>query len=284
MREQKFSNILNNGVVNLYRGCTHGCIYCDSRSLCYGVRDFENVVAKEGAVSQLGKELRKKKTKKMIRTGSMCDPYIPLEQKLNLTRGMLEEVYKQGFGICLLTKSSLVLRDLELLRKINERTMAIVEMTVTTFDDELCKIIEPNVSVTSERFETLKTLNNNGIETLVWISPILPFINDTEENIQKIVEKLGEIGTKRIIMFGFGVTLREGNREYFYKMLDKHFPGVKERYIKTFGYNYMCNSPNSEKLWEVFKKECERWGIIYDYNAHEKYYKSLTFKNQLSMF
>ena len=278
MKEEKFASIINNGTVNLYRGCTHGCIYCDSRSNCYGIKNFENVTVKKDAIKQLALELKKKRVKNIIRTGSMCDPYIKLEQELKLTHGMLEEVYKQGFGISLLTKSCGVLRDLELLKKINQKTKAIVEMTITTYNDQLCKKIEPNVSLTSERFEALRKLNESGIETLVWLCPILPFINDTEENLRKILQKLKEVGTKRLIVFGFGVTLREGNREYFYKMLDKNFPGTKEKYIKAFGYSYVCNSPNSEALFKVLKEECKNLGIIYDYNAHFKYLKNFRFQ------
>ena len=284
MQEKQFSKIINNGTINLYRGCTHGCIYCDSRSACYGIMDFENIIVKQNAIAMLEQELKSKRKKTVLHTGSMTDPYIHLEQKLQLTRQMLELIYKHGFGIKLITKSNLVLRDVDILKKISNTTFARVDITITTFDDELCKIIEPATSITSERFSAIKTLIDNGIDVCVWLCPILPFINDTAENVADIVNKCAEVGVKRIIAFSTGVTLREGSREYFYKMLDKYFPGVKEKYQSAFGFNYICKSPNSKELWEVFTSLCNKHGINYNNKDNFSHGNDLIFSNQFSFF
>jgi DNA repair photolyase len=252
--------------MNIYRGCTHGCIYCDSRSLCYQVGDFTNVAVKVNAITLLRNELSRKRKKVLITTGAMSDPYVHLEKELQMTRQSLEVILEYGFGIGLLTKSDLVLRDLDLLVQINEKAKAIVDMTITTFDDNLCKILEPNVALTSRRFEVLEILHQHNITTGVWLGPLLPFINDTPDNLIKILDRCHEVGVSRIILFGFGVTMREGNREYFYENLDKHFPGMKNRYIKTFGKNYECGSFNNDNLWRIFKQKCEEYHITYDFN------------------
>lgn len=253
--------------MNLYRGCTHGCIYCDSRSLCYHVtddHDFEDIEVKENALELLEDALKRKRKKCMIGTGAMTDPYIPLEYKLNLTRGALELIEKYGFGVCLQTKSDRVLRDIDLLRKINEKTKAVVQMTLTTFDEELCKITEPDVCGTGKRFEALKRLSEAGIPTVVWLSPILPFINDNRENVSGILDICREAGVYGVICFGMGLTLRMGNREYFYGKLDEHFPGLKEVYIKTYGLSYEIKSPNNAELMRFFHRRCEKYGIMHD--------------------
>ena len=211
--------------INIYRGCTHGCIYCDSRSICYQIKhDFEDIEVKQNAPELLEDALRRKRKKCIISTGSMCDPYMQCEEKLRLTRKCLEIIDKYGFGVTLITKSAYVLRDLDLFKSINKKSKAVVQMTLTTYNESLCKILEPNVSTTKERFETLKILHDNGIPTVVWLSPLLPFINDTEENLRGILSYCFEAGVIGIICFGIGVTLREGDREYFYKKLDEHFP------------------------------------------------------------
>ena len=253
--------------MNLYRGCSHGCIYCDSRSKCYNMtHDFEDIEIKENGVELLKKALISKREKCMIGTGSMTDPYIPLESKLKNIRKSLELIERYGFGFTCITKSNLILRDLDLLKKINDKTKAVVQMTITTYDEELCKKIEPNVCSTKERVEVLKTLNEHNIPTIVWLSPILPFINDTEENINGILDQCIESNVKGIICFGMGLTLREGNREYFYKQLDKNFPGLKEKYIKTYGNSYGLISPNNQKLMKIFKKRCRENNILSDTN------------------
>lgn len=253
----------NNGM-NIYRGCTHGCIYCDSRSKCYGFKhEFEDIEVKINAPQLLEKALKSKRKKCMIGTGAMCDPYLHIEENLKLTRKCLELIDQYEYGVAVQTKSTRVLRDMDLLKSINDKTKAVVQMTMTTYDETLCKILEPNVSTTKERFETLLQFKEAGIPTVVWLTPILPFINDTEENIRGILEYCVEAGVKGIICFGMGVTLRDGDREYFYKALDKHFPGIKNKYIGTYGNAYDIPSPNNEKLLEIFKEVCVKNGMIY---------------------
>lgn len=253
----------NNGM-NIYRGCTHGCIYCDSRSKCYGfTHEFEDIEVKINAPQLLEKALKSKRKKCMIGTGAMCDPYLHIEENLKLTRKCLELIDQYEYGVAVQTKSTRVLRDMDLLKSINDKTKAVVQMTMTTYDETLCKILEPNVSTTKERFETLLQFKEAGIPTVVWLTPILPFINDTEENIRGILEYCVEAGVKGIICFGMGVTLRDGNREYFYKALDKHFPGIKNKYIRTYGNAYDIPSPNNENLLEIFKEVCVKNGMIY---------------------
>lgn len=253
----------NNGM-NIYRGCTHGCIYCDSRSKCYGfTHEFEDIEVKINAPQLLEKALKSKRKKCMIGTGAMCDPYLHIEENLKLTRKCLELIDQYEYGIAVQTKSTRVLRDMDLLKSINDKTKAVVQMTMTTHDETLCRILEPNVSTTKERFEALMQFKEAGIPTVVWLTPILPFINDTEENIRGILEYCIEAGVKGIICFGMGVTLRDGDREYFYKELDKHFPGLKNKYIRTYGNAYDIPSPNNEKLLEIFKEVCVKNGMMY---------------------
>ena len=250
--------------MNIYRGCTHGCIYCDSRSKCYGFKhEFEDIEVKINAPQLLEKALKSKRKKCMIGTGAMCDPYLHIEENLKLTRKCLELIDQYEYGVAVQTKSTRVLRDMDLLKSINDKTKAVVQMTMTTYDETLCKILEPNVSTTKERFETLLQFKEAGIPTVVWLTPILPFINDTEENIREILEYCVEAGVKGIICFGMGVTLRDGDREYFYKALDKHFPGIKNKYIRTYGNAYDIPSPNNENLLEIFKEVCVKNGMIY---------------------
>lgn len=250
--------------MNLYRGCTHGCIYCDSRSKCYQFdHAFEDIEVKRDAARILEAQLKKKRRPCMIGTGSMCDPYIPLEAELGVTRACIELIARYGFGLTILTKSTRILRDLDLLLAINERTKCVVQTTLTTFDEALCKRIEPNVSTTKERAAMLETMRDAGIPTVVWLSPILPYINDTEENLAGLIDYCARAKVKGILCFGFGVTLREGDREYFYAALDRDFPGVKQRYVQTFGNAYACNSPDNARLMKRFTAECKRLGILY---------------------
>ena len=251
----------NNGM-NLYRGCSHGCIYCDSRSKVYGMKhEFEDIEVKENALQLLKRELMKR-PKSMIGTGAMTDPYIPLENRLKFVRKSLELIDRYGFGFTCITKSDLVLRDLDLLKKINSNTKAVVQMTLTTFDDELCAILEPNVCNTSRRIEVLNILKDEEIPTVVWLCPILPYINDTTENINSILDSCIGADVKGIICYGMGLTLRKGNREYFYGKLDKHFPGLKDRYIKEFKNSYSIPSPNSGELMSLFIKKTSQNGIL----------------------
>ena len=251
--------------MNLYRGCSHGCIYCDSRSACYRMNhDFENIEVKENAPELLEDALRRKRKRCMIGTGAMTDPYIPLEMSLEYTRKALLIIEKYGFGVALQTKSDRVLRDLDILKRINGKAKAVVQMTLTTADDNLCRIIEPNVCATSERLKALKILRGNGIPTVVWLCPILPYINDTRENIGAILSMCVEAQVRGVICFGMGLTLREGNREYFYRQLDRHFPGAKERYIREFGMRYKVPSQRSDELMRLFHRVCENNGIMHD--------------------
>mgnify|MGYP001711008973 FL=1 len=248
--------------MNLYRGCTHGCIYCDSRSECYQIKHtFEDIEIKENAIELLESALRRKRNKCMIGTGSMSDPYMPLEEKIGMTRKAVETVYRYGFGFTVITKSTLILRDLELLRAVNKKAKCVVQMTLTTYNDSLCKILEPNVAVTSERFTVLKKLRDAGIPTVVWLTPILPFINDTIENIEGILQYCIEAKVFGIICFGMGLTLRDGSREYFYKNLDAAFPGLKEKYIQRYGNNYSVISPHNARLMNLFRTRCKEHSI-----------------------
>ena len=264
MHEVEAKSILSvsNGM-NLYRGCTHGCIYCDARSLCYQMNHtFEDIEVKINAPELLEQTLRKKRKKCMIGTGAMSDPYLHLEEERKITRRCLEIIEEYGFGLAIQTKSNRILRDIDLLDKINQKTKCVVQMTLTTYDEELCKILEPNVSTTRERFETLMVMKEHKIPTVVWLDPILPYINDTRENIEGILNYCKEASVKAILCFGMGLTLRDGNREYFYKQLDRHFPGLKQRYIKEFGNSYEIFSSRNQELMELAHSFCKQQGIV----------------------
>lgn len=277
----------SNGM-NLYRGCSHGCIYCDSRSTCYQMNHaFEDIEVKSNAIALLEDALKRKRTKCMLGTGSMTDPYIPLESEIGNVRKALALADKYGFGFTLITKSTRVLRDIDLLKAINEKTKCVVQMTLTTYDEGLCKKLEPNVSTTKERFEALMQLRDAGIPTVVWLCPILPFINDTEDNIRGILRYCVEAKVYGVICFGMGLTLREGNREYFYSQLDRLFPNMKERYIRSFGNQYQVNSPNHPALMKLFHQICEENGIIHDNRKIFSYLSTFEEKQdslQLSLF
>ena len=249
--------------MNIYRGCTHGCIYCDSRSLCYRfTHPFEDVEVKRNAPELLEKALRSKRRPCMIGTGSMSDPYMHCEEKLRLTRRCLQIILENGFGASIQTKSDRILQDLDLLDEINRSAKCVVQMTLTTYDDALCRILEPNVCSTKRRIEVLKELQKRQIPTLVWLTPILPFLNDTEENIRAILNGCAEAGVKGVIDFGMGLTLRDGDREYYYAALDRHFPGMKERYISRYGNAYELPSPHAKELTEVFQRLCKKYGML----------------------
>ncbi len=225
--------------------------------------DFEDIEVKQNSLELLKKELLKR-PKSMVGTGSMTDPYVPIEKDLCYVRKSLELIYRYGFGFTCITKSDLVLRDLDLLEKINEKSRAVIQMTLTTADDELCRILEPNVCVTSRRVEVLKTLSEAGIPTVVWLCPILPYINDSRENINRILDFCIESNVHGIICFGMGLTLRQGNREYFYRKLDENFTGLKEKYVEKFGDSYAVTSENNNELMRIFKKRTDENGILND--------------------
>ena len=253
----------SNGM-NIYRGCSHGCIYCDARSKCYQMdHAFEDIAVKENALELLEMELRKKRKRCMIGTGAMSDPYMHIEKELCYTRRFLELVEQYGFGATILTKSNMVLRDIDLIDRINRKTKFVLQMTFTTYDEELRRIVEPNVCTTRQRYEVLKECQKRGIPTVVWMCPILPYVNDTMENLDGLMEYCRDAGVYGIVNFGFGLTLRDGDREYFYKNLDKYFPGLKQRYIKEFGNAYEVPSPDASKLWYHFRDKCKEYGIEY---------------------
>ena len=251
--------------MNVYRGCTHGCIYCDSRSHCYRMdHTFENIEVKENAAQILDHQLSKRRHRCMIYTGAMCDPYLHIEEELNVTRMCNEVISKHQFGLCIQTKSNRILRDIDLLEEINEKSRCVVELTITTFDEKLCKIIEPNVCTSYERYLVLKECQRRHIPTVVWITPLIPFLNDTPENLLGILDYCVDSGVRGIVSFDFVLTLRDGNREFFYNCLDKFFPGLKQDYIFQFGQKYECFSPNRSQLTSLLKSVCDKYGIVSD--------------------
>lgn len=260
----KAKGILGNGM-NIYRGCQHGCIYCDARSSCYQMQHpFEDIEIKENAIELLEAALKSKRRPCMVGTGAMTDPYTPLERQLQMTRRSLEVIEKYGFGATVQTKSDLILRDLDLFQRIHEKTKAVAQITLTTLDDSLSRLIEPGVCPTSRRVEVLQAFQRAGVPTVVWFCPILPFLTDTEENIRSILDCCRDAGVKGIIWYGPGLTLRDGDREYFYANLDRKFPGLKEEYIRRYGASYEVNSPNGAHLNRLFHNLCEQYGIWHD--------------------
>ena len=249
--------------MNIYRGCTHGCIYCDSRSRCYQFTHlFEDIEVKQNAPELLEKVLQSKRKKCMIGTGSMSDPYMHCEEELRLTRRCLEVIQKYGFGVAIQTKSDRILRDIDLLDEINRSAKCVVQMTLTTYDDDLCRILEPHVCNTRRRIEVLERMQERGIPTVAWLTPILPFINDTPENVTAILQECVRVGVKGVMDFGMGLTLREGDREYYYAALDRHFPGLKERYIRRYGNAYELPSPRARELRALLQRVCRDNGIL----------------------
>ena len=249
--------------MNIYRGCSHGCVYCDSRSRCYQfTHPFEDIEVKQNAPDLLEKALRSKRHACMIGTGSMSDPYMPCEEQLQLMRRCLEIILKYGFGVAVQTKSDRILRDIDLLDEINRSTKCVVQMTLTTYDDDLCRILEPNVCNTKRRIQVLEQMQERGIPTVVWLTPILPFLNDTPENITAILNECVRVGVKGVIDFGMGMTLREGDREYYYAALDRYFPGMKERYIQRYGNAYELPSPRAKELKGILHRICRDHGIL----------------------
>lgn len=274
--------------MNIYRGCTHGCIYCDSRSKCYQMNfPFEDVEVKENAAFLLEQALRSKRKRCMIGTGAMTDPYMHCEEQLGMMRQCLELIDRYDFGVAVQTKSDRILRDLDLLKKINNKTKTVVQMTLTTYDEDFCKILEPKVCTTKRRVEVLNIMRDNGIPTVVWLDPILPFINDTEENIRGILDYCVEAKVYGIICFGMGLTLRDGNREYFYEKLDEHFPGLKKKYQQKYGLAYEINSEHNKELMRIFYEVCREHGIESNPNRNFDYLHIFEDKlagEQLSLF
>jgi len=273
--------------MNISRGCTHGCIYCDSRSKCYRIEhDFEDVQIKTNAPELLEEALKKKRKKCMIGTGAMSDPYIPTPENLKNIRSCLSIIERYGFGLAIQTKSDLILNDLDLLISINKKSKCIVQTTLTTFDEDLCKILEPNVCGTKRRFEVLKTMRDNGIKTIAWLCPFLPFINDDEKNLSGLLDYCAEAQVRGILCFGIGMTLRDGSREYFYSKLDKHFPGLKNDYKRKFGLNYIISSDNNQVLMDLLQSFCKKHDILLGVDNVFEYMRSFEGKEnqQIDLF
>ncbi|WP_026475795.1 SPL family radical SAM protein [Alkaliphilus transvaalensis] len=268
---------------NIYKGCSHGCIYCDSRSQCYQIENFDEVRGKENAIAILEMELISKKKKGIVATGAMSDPYNPQEKKYELTRGALKLLAKYGYGASVTTKSDLVLRDIDLYKKIAEFSPAVVHFTITTAEDHLCKLVESNVTVSSKRFLAIKKLSEVGIFTGVRIWPILPFINDSAENIRQLIRMSAEAGARYVSPY-FGVTLRQNQQTYFYQALDRKFPGLKTKYIQAFGNRYECISPNKNRLNTILVEECNRYGLLFRMEDIVKAIKEKYEVNQISFF
>ena len=272
--------------MNLYRGCAHGCVYCDSRSACYHfTHAFEDIEVKQNAPALLEEILKKKRQRIVISTGSMSDPYQPCERELQLTRRCLELIDRYGFGASVITKSDLVLRDIALFERINSQAKSVLQMTLTVADDRLSRILEPNVCTSTRRYEVLKEFQARQIPTVVWMTPILPFLTDTEENLRRLLDCCFDAGVKGIVCWNAGLTLREGDREYYYRALDRHFPGLSEQYRRLYGNAYELNSPNSAALMRLFHTECEQRGVLHDPDACFRYIAELPEKQpQLSLF
>lgn len=271
--------------MNLYKGCIHGCIYCDSRSNCYNIENFDEVVLKENALEILEKELRAKKKKGIIMTGAMSDPYNPFEKDEKVTREALKLIDKYMYGVSIITKSDMVTRDIDILSKIATHSSVTVNITITTANDEITKKIEPFAPSSKRRFEAIKKLSGKDINVGVLLTPTLPFINDTKENITSIIKKAKEYGANWVYTFpNFAVSLRENQRDYFYEKLDEYFPGIKSRYIKEFGNTYWCSSPNQGILWKTFKDECIKNNIMYDHSQIDEFIIKRYKKEQLTLF
>lgn len=248
--------------MNIYKGCSHGCIYCDSRSDCYGIESFDEIKIKKDALLLLHNELRRKVKTGIVGTGGMSDPYNPFEKQYGLTRGALELINQYGFGVAIATKSPLITRDIDILKAINSHSPVIAKITITAYNDDLCKIIEPGVAPSSRRFEAIEALAKAGIFTGVLMMPILPFITDNEANIKSIVIRAADSGA-RFIYPAIGMTLRTNQREWYFEKLDQYFPGIKEKYIQHYGNEYKCKSIDFDKLNKVFTSECEKNGLLY---------------------
>lgn len=268
--------------MNIYRGCSHGCIYCDSRSDCYHNEQFDKIKVKSDALTIIRNDLRRKVKKGVVGTGAMSDPYNPIEREMKLSRNALELINAYGFGASIATKSPLVTRDADILRDIKAHSPVLVKITITTCDDSLSKLIEPNAAPSSQRFEAVKALSSEGLFTGILLMPVLPFIEDNLENITSLIRIAKENGA-RFIYPAFGMTMRQGQREYYYQALDKHFPGLKEKYIRRYGSRYTCSSPNAKALWSVFASQCDSQGILYKMQDIIRSYKMGYGSSQLSL-
>jgi DNA repair photolyase len=246
---------------NVYRGCTHGCIYCDSRSECYRIDNFENVTAKTNAPELLRGELSKKRSKALIGTGAMSDPYIQAEKSRKLTRQLLEAAAAAGFPVHITTKSDLILRDADLLEQISACSRASVSFTVTTCDEDLASWIEPHAPSPAARLAAMKILAAKGVYTGITLMPVLPFVTDTPDNIMTVARQARLHGARYIIPY-FGVTLRDRQRSYYYQKLGQRDPKLVKRYQSVFGNAYDCRSPRERELWRLLKEYCAEYGLV----------------------
>ncbi len=260
--------------MNLYKGCCHKCIYCDSRSNCYQVDNFDKVRAKKNEIEILNQELKLKRKKGVIGIGAMSDTYNPFEKQYEITKKALELISYYKFGVSIETKSNLIVRDIDIFKEINRKADVILKFTITSADDNLSRKIEPNVCVSSERLKAMKRLSEAGLFVGTLLTPIIPFITDSEENIRNVIRLSYENGARFVFSMG-GVTLRENQREYFYEQLDKTFPKLKEKYINTYGNNYFCY-PLNRNLEKIFKEECKKYGLFYEMSDIVKAYKKGT--------
>lgn len=269
--------------MNIYRGCCHGCIYCDSRSDCYRNPEFDIVKAKQSAIGLLRAELRSRTIKGVVATGAMSDPYNPLEAENALTRQALELLARHGFGAAIATKSDGVVRDIDVLRSIQAHAPVLIKITITSAEDVLCKRLEPHASLTSARLQAIESLAKAGIFCGVLLMPVLPFITDHAANLCKIVRLASDHGA-RFVYLGLGVTLRDGQRTYFYQQLEQKFLGLKEKYMRTFGNMHHCAPPQAQALWQVFVGECQRQGMLYRMEEIIDAYKRPFLQEQIGMF
>lgn len=270
--------------MNLYKGCPFGCIYCDSRCEAYHIENFDEVRIKENALEILEEELKSKGLKGVVSFGTLSDPYNPEEKELELTRNALKLIAKYKFGVSIDTKSDLILRDIDLLQEISEYNNVIIKISITTYDDELARKLEPNVITSTKRFQVLKILRQNNLYAGVLMTPVLPFLTDTEENITNMILKSKESDAK-FIYTKMGMTLKTNQRDYYYKALDVLYPGLKEDYIAVYGSKHICNSLHYRHLMELYLKMCSENNILTDMDAIiEDYKKEIPQNEQMSLF
>ncbi|MEG2832631.1 MAG: radical SAM protein [Ruthenibacterium sp.] len=269
--------------MNLYKGCCHGCIYCDSRSTCYGVHDFDTVRVKDDCLAIVRDDLRSKTHTGVVATGAMSDPYNPFEQEMQYTRHALELLCTYGFGVAIDTKSPLITRDIDVLQEIQKMSPVLCKLTITTADDALAAKIEPHVAPSSARFSAMEALAKNGLYAGVLLMPVLPFLEDTPQNIHEIVAKTAAAGA-RFIYPMFGMTLRGNQHDYYLQKLEEIFPGeyLAQQYTKQFGNRYECHSPQAKRLWEQFRTECDACGLLYKMQDIISGYQQGYGTNQLS--
>lgn len=248
--------------MNLYRGCCHGCIYCDSRSECYHIDDFDRVSVKFDALAILRRELRSRRTRGIVGIGAMSDTYNPFERALCVTRGALELVEEYGFGVSVDTKSTLITRDIDLLSAIGKRGGAIAKITITTADDKLARLIEPHAPLPSERFAALAKLADAGVFCGVLFTPTLPFITDDDATVRGVVEGAAAAGA-RFVYHMTGVTLRDRQRDHFLKRVAAVDPTLPALYREAYGERYFCNSPRASENRALFRTRCKQHGMLW---------------------